>query len=395
MGNKKCEACGTKHASFGMAVERKKRWCGECSKAHGAVCLQAHNMCEGCGTKHASFGTPTERKKRWCGECGKAHGAVNATFWRDRGAPIATVHACDGAAHEKRQPRAMSLSTCSGVVQEELHPPPRKKRSYSKPKPRHVWTEQEHTAFVNALKLFGRDWARVTAAVGTKTQQQTRSHAQKHFKRIVRENTGEPIPPPVRVTRIETAVTAEQERLEAEAAAQAEQERLEAAANADRELQDDRALQRQEVTAAQQQLARKRGRPDSGSENEDTASLIEEASAPSVAMMRARSSLNAAAAAPGMSFFEVALATTNATKCEASVIRPPTHAAKATRKRGPDDVDVKQDRGHGHSGGLDLNAHIRDLATLAGEHHVACCVGASAIIKHEVCDNASAAAAHS
>eukprot|EP01043_Picozoa_sp_COSAG02_P102551 COSAG02_NODE_38570_length_427_cov_1.259146_1_plen_64_part_10 len=54
---------------------------------------------------------------------------------------------------------------------------------------------------MNALQLFGRDWARVTAAVGTKTQQQTRSHAQKHFKRIVRENTGELIPPPVRESR--------------------------------------------------------------------------------------------------------------------------------------------------------------------------------------------------
>ena len=37
------------------------------------------DACEGCGTKQAAFGTPTERKKRWCYECGKAHGAVNAT----------------------------------------------------------------------------------------------------------------------------------------------------------------------------------------------------------------------------------------------------------------------------------------------------------------------------
>ena len=34
-------------------------------------------LCETCGAKHASFGTPAERKKRWCGGCGTAHGAVN------------------------------------------------------------------------------------------------------------------------------------------------------------------------------------------------------------------------------------------------------------------------------------------------------------------------------
>ena len=33
-------------------------------------------LCEGCGVKEATFGTPTERKRRWCGGCGKAHGAM-------------------------------------------------------------------------------------------------------------------------------------------------------------------------------------------------------------------------------------------------------------------------------------------------------------------------------
>jgi SHAQKYF class myb-like DNA-binding protein len=76
-----------------------------------------------------------------------------------------------------------------------------RRRNYPKPKPRKVWTAEEHEAFKDALKLYGRDWAKVTQAVGTKTVQQTRSHAQKHFKRIRRENLPDTIPPPVREVR--------------------------------------------------------------------------------------------------------------------------------------------------------------------------------------------------
>jgi ribosomal protein S27E len=72
-----CEGCGAKQANFGTPTERKKRWCGGCGKAHGAISLLVAKMCEGCGAKQASFGTPTERKKRWCGGCGKGHGAIN------------------------------------------------------------------------------------------------------------------------------------------------------------------------------------------------------------------------------------------------------------------------------------------------------------------------------
>ena len=74
--------------------------------------------------------------------------------------------------------------------------PPQKK--YPKPKPRQMWTEEEHKSFCDAIQKHGRDWSRVTEIVGTKTIQQVRSHAQKHFKRIQREKTGEYIPPPAR-----------------------------------------------------------------------------------------------------------------------------------------------------------------------------------------------------
>ena len=61
-----------------------------------------------------------------------------------------------------------------------------------------MWTEEEHKTFCDAIQKHGRDWSRVTEIIGTKTVQQVRSHAQKHFKRIQREKTGEYIPPPAR-----------------------------------------------------------------------------------------------------------------------------------------------------------------------------------------------------
>jgi SHAQKYF class myb-like DNA-binding protein len=87
------------------------------------------------------------------------------------------------------------------LAKQQRHHARLKKRHYQRTKPREIWTEQEHSAFVNALQLFGRDWPRVTAAVGTKTRQQTCSHAQTHFKRIVHKNTGELIPPPDKRTQ--------------------------------------------------------------------------------------------------------------------------------------------------------------------------------------------------
>eukprot|EP01046_Picozoa_sp_COSAG06_P046762 COSAG06_NODE_6674_length_2830_cov_6.665324_3_plen_326_part_01 len=76
-GRQMCEACGTKHASYGTPAERKRRWCGRCGKTHGAICLNAQTMCETCGATWPSCGTPTERKARWCAGCGKAHGAIS------------------------------------------------------------------------------------------------------------------------------------------------------------------------------------------------------------------------------------------------------------------------------------------------------------------------------
>ena len=49
-----CETCGLKHANYGLQGNKKRRWCAECAKRHGAISLQ--KMCEDCGKKWAHCG---------------------------------------------------------------------------------------------------------------------------------------------------------------------------------------------------------------------------------------------------------------------------------------------------------------------------------------------------
>lgn len=51
------------------------------------------------------------------------------------------------------------------------------------------WTDEEHEKFVEGLKLFGKNWNLIRKHVGTRTCPQTRSHAQKFFRKL--EKTGE------------------------------------------------------------------------------------------------------------------------------------------------------------------------------------------------------------
>lgn len=76
-----------------------------------------------------------------------------------------------------------------------------RRRNYPQPKPRQVWTEEEHKAFTDALQCYGRNWVRVAQSVGTKTTEQTRSHAQKYFRRLQRAGQVALVPPPARPSR--------------------------------------------------------------------------------------------------------------------------------------------------------------------------------------------------
>ena len=46
------------------------------------------------------------------------------------------------------------------------------------------WTREEHFRFLEALKLFGKEWKRVQQHVGTRSSTQARSHAQKFFVKL-------------------------------------------------------------------------------------------------------------------------------------------------------------------------------------------------------------------
>ena len=43
------------------------------------------------------------------------------------------------------------------------------------------WTDLEHEKFLEGIRLFGKDWRRLKTHIGTRSEAQIRSHAQKYF----------------------------------------------------------------------------------------------------------------------------------------------------------------------------------------------------------------------
>ncbi len=48
------------------------------------------------------------------------------------------------------------------------------------------WTAEEHEAFLQGLRMYGREWKRVAADIRTRTSAQIRSHAQKYFAKLAK-----------------------------------------------------------------------------------------------------------------------------------------------------------------------------------------------------------------
>lgn len=49
------------------------------------------------------------------------------------------------------------------------------------------WTDEEHEKFLEGLKLYGKNWNMIRTHVGTRTCPQTRSHAQKFFRKLEKQ----------------------------------------------------------------------------------------------------------------------------------------------------------------------------------------------------------------
>jgi len=75
-------------------------------------------------------------------------------------------------------------------------PSKKTRKPYTVSKQRENWNQEEHQKFLEALKLFDRDWKQIEKFIGTKNVIQIRSHAQKYFSKIQKNHTGERIPPP-------------------------------------------------------------------------------------------------------------------------------------------------------------------------------------------------------
>ncbi|XP_010542804.1 PREDICTED: protein LHY-like isoform X3 [Tarenaya hassleriana] len=68
------------------------------------------------------------------------------------------------------------------------------RKPYTITKQRERWTEDEHSRFLEALRLYGRAWQRIEEHIGTKTAVQIRSHAQKFFTKLEKEAQAKGIP---------------------------------------------------------------------------------------------------------------------------------------------------------------------------------------------------------
>jgi SHAQKYF class myb-like DNA-binding protein len=64
-------------------------------------------------------------------------------------------------------------------------------KSYSSSSGRGRWTKEEHNLFLEALKLYGKNWEMIEKFVKTRDASHTRSHAQKFFTKLVKFLAGD------------------------------------------------------------------------------------------------------------------------------------------------------------------------------------------------------------
>ncbi len=101
---------------------------------------------------------------------------------------------------EKHKPLSSSKQTTSQLLSSSsLSTPSKTKPQQSQPTPSSAsttnassssgrWTNEEHEAFLHGLKIYGREWKKVAQNIPTRTSAQIRSHAQKYFAKLARED---------------------------------------------------------------------------------------------------------------------------------------------------------------------------------------------------------------
>ena len=57
------------------------------------------------------------------------------------------------------------------------------------PERQHKWTDEEHTSFLEGLRLYGKDWGKVTEHIGTRSRALVASHAQSFRRHLAKDPT--------------------------------------------------------------------------------------------------------------------------------------------------------------------------------------------------------------
>ena len=85
----------------------------------------------------------------------------------------------------------MSVSTTPSCSPSEAVPKKKQRKSNkSSPKEGQTtgrWTDEEHQAFLRGLHTYGREWKKVASHIPTRSSAQVRSHAQKYFSKLQKE----------------------------------------------------------------------------------------------------------------------------------------------------------------------------------------------------------------
>ncbi|KAJ1994378.1 hypothetical protein GGI25_003777 [Coemansia spiralis] len=134
---------------------------------------------------------PSVKKRRASSKVGKVrkHLPNNTSIHTGRGAESSDSDASDSASHKKS--KRAKKARAAGPKKEKPPPLPVVPGQYRSG----AYTENEEQLFYKGLELFGRSWSEISEYVGTRDPKSIRSHAQKYFIKLFRDN----IPLPAKV----------------------------------------------------------------------------------------------------------------------------------------------------------------------------------------------------